>query len=272
MNAIELFATLLAQRGRARSAEFSSFPAYNDLIKARLIKETGVVSSLVCYECEQAHDARVVYEGSQYGYYCSDHGFISLPRTELITVQTNVDAFIAQIADALACKRRKSSPIDKETWRIGAVDSPAGDVLLYLCPTLQGAQDMRDFQAALAGEVKSTFGVILTSQGTLAAPPFVTVQLDDVLSFEPTTGKLIVVADVRAIAGVPELRNGGRPNDYESALSDLMALRVSQGRAAQGRNEEAKALHAEFIVKHPNEKCPSLPTVRRYVTKIRGGS
>jgi len=77
---------------------------------------------------------------------------------------------------------------------------------------------------------------------------------------------------MRTIAGVPELRTGGRPNDYESALSDLMALRVSQGRAAKGRNEEAKALHAEFIAKHPNKKSPSLPTVKRYVTKIRSGS
>jgi hypothetical protein len=248
LNAIELFATLLAQRGCVRSVEYSSFPAYNDLIKARLIEETGVVSSLVCDECEQTHDARVVYEGSQYGYYCPDLGFISKPRTELITVQPNVGGFIAQIADALACKRRKSSPIDKETWRIGALDNPAGDVVLYLHPTLQGAQDMRDFQATLAGEVKPTFGVVLTSQGTLTAPPFVTVRLDDVLSFVPIAGKLIVIADLRTIAGVPEQRTGGRPNDYRKPLSDLIALRAKQGRTLQGRNAEAKALLAEFQV------------------------
>jgi hypothetical protein len=68
--------------------------------KLSLIEETGVVSSLICYECEQTHDARVVYEGSQYGYYCPDLGFILQPRAELITAQPDVGAFIARIADA----------------------------------------------------------------------------------------------------------------------------------------------------------------------------
>ena len=272
MNAVDLFATLLAQRGRTQSVEFSSFSAYDDLIKAGLIEEAGIVSSMMCEECDHSHDAKIVYEGSQYGHYCPELGFVSKTRSELIAVQPNLGAFVSQIADALDCKRRKSSPLKADTWRIGAIESTAGDVVLYLHPTLQDARDVRDVQAALASEVKSPFGVILTSSGTLTAPPFVTAQLDDVLSFDPKVGQFAVIADLRAIAGVPEQRNGGRPNDYESALSDLMALRVSQGRVAQGRNEEAKALHAEFIAKYPNKKCPSLPTVKRYVTKIRSGS
>ncbi|GAA6176580.1 hypothetical protein [Sulfitobacter pacificus] len=272
MNAIVLLATLLAQCRRVRSVEYSSFPAYDALIKAGLIEETGVVSSFICNECDQPHDAKIVYEGSQYGYYCPDLGFISKPRSEIIAAQPNLGAFVAQIADALACKRRKSSPIDKDTWRIGAVDSPAGDVVLYLHPTLQDAQDIRDIQAALVGEMKSPFGVVLTSKGTLSVPPYATAQLQDVLSLDPITGKLMAVGDLRTIAGVPEQRNGGRPNDYETALNDLIALRASQGRAMRGRNEEAKALRAEFMAKFPNAKCPSLPTVKRYVTKTRSGS
>lgn len=272
MNAVHLFATLLAQRGRFRSVEYSSFPAYDDLIKAGLVEEVGVVSSLICDECDQPHDARVVYEGSQYGYYCPDLGFISKPRSELIAAQPNLSAFVAQIADALACKRRKLSPIDKDTWRIGSVDSPAGDLVLYLHQTLQDAQDIRDIQAALAGEMKSPFGVVLTSKGTLNVPPYATAQLQDVLSLDPILGKLLVVGDLRTIAGVPMQRIGGRPNDYKTALNDLIALRASEGRAVQGRNEEAKALRAEFMAKFPNAKCPSLPTVKRYVTKTRSGS
>jgi hypothetical protein len=242
------------------------------LIDAGLIEEIGVVSSTICVECDLPHDARIVYEGSQYGYYCPDLGFISKRRSELITSQPNLSVFTAQIADALVCKRRKSSPIGKDTWRIGAIDSPAGEVVLYLRPTMQDVQDTRDFQAALAGEVKSTFGVVLTSQGTLAAPPFVTVQLDDVLSFEPIAGKLIVIADLRTIAGVPEQHTGGRPNDYRKPLTDLFIRRANEGRTLQGRNAEAKALQAEFQVQFPDIKCPSLPTVKKYVSEVRSGS
>lgn len=272
MDAVVLFATLMAQRGRVRSVKYSSFPAYSDLINAGLIEETGVVSSITCEECDHPHDAPIVFEGSQYGHYCPDLGFIAKARAELIAIQPNLGSFVAQIADALACNRRKSTPLDTNTWRIGSIKSPAGDVVLYLHPTLRDAQDIRDFQVASANEMKNPFGIVLTSNGTLSVPPFVTAQLQDVLGLDRVSGKITVVCDLRAIAGVPEQRTGGRPNDYENAISDLMALRVSQGRAVLGRNEEAKALHAEFIAKYPYKKCPSLSTVKRYVTTIRSGS
>lgn len=272
MHAIDLFATLLAQRGRVRSVEYSSLPAYDDLIKAGLIEETGVVSSIICDECDQPHDAKIVYEGSQYGYYCSDLGFISKPRSLLIAAKPNLRAFDAQIADALACKRRKSSPINKDTWRIGAVDSPAGDVMLYLHPTLQDAQEVIDLETALASEMKSPFGIVLTTTGTLSVPPYTTVHLQDVLSLDPVARKLALVGDPKAIAGVPEQRAGGRPNDYKQPLTELIALRACQGRTLEGRNEEAKALLLEFRVQFPKTKCPSLPTVKKYVSGARGRS
>lgn len=272
MNAVDLFATLLAQHRRVRSVEYSSFPAYNDLIKAGLIEETGVVSSILCDECDHPHDAKIVYEASQYGYYCPDLGFTSKARSKLIAAQPNLGVSVAQIADALACKRRKSSPVDKETWRIGAIDNPTGDVVLYLHPTLQDKQDIRDLQAALANEMKSPFGVVLTAKGTLSVPPYATVQLQDVFSFDPIAGELIVVADLRAIAGVPEQRAGGRPNDYRKPLGEIIAFRTSQGRTLQGRNAEAKAIRAEFQIQFPDIKCPSLPTVKRYVSEVKSGS
>jgi len=272
LNAVDLFAVLLAQRGCVHGVGYAAFPAYDDLIKAGLIEESGMVSSIICDECDSPHDAKIVFEGSEYGYYCPELGFVSKPRSELVAVQPNLGAFVSQIADALGCKRRKSSPLDADTWRIGAIESTAGDVVLYLHPTLQDARDIGDVQAALASEVKSPFGVIITSSGTLTAPPFVTAQLEDVLSFDKKAGKLIVVTDIHTIAGVPEQRTGGRPNDYRKPLSDLITLRASQGRTLQGRNAEAKALQAEFAVQFPDIKCPSLPTVLRYVTKIRSGS
>lgn len=272
MDAVDLFATLLAQRGRVLSVEYSSFSAYRDLINAGLIEETGVVSSITCEECDQPHDAPIVFEGSQYGHYCPDLGFIAKARAELIAIQPNLGSFVAQIADTLACKRRKSTPLDKNTWRIGSIESPAGDVVLYLHPTLRDAQDIRDFQVALANEMKNPFGIVLTSNGTLSVPPFVTAQLQDVLGLDHVSGKITVVGDLRAIADVPEHRAGGRPNDYEKPIRDIFVLRAQQGRSLEGRNEEAKALRAEFSATYPKKICPSLPTVTRYVSKFRSGS
>lgn len=272
MNAVDLFATLLAQRRRVRSVEYSSFPAYNDLFKLDLIEETGVVSSVICDECDQPHDAKVFYEDAQYGYYCHDLGFISKPRSELIAVQPNLKVFVAQIAEALKCKRRKSSPLGKDTWRIGAIDSPTGDIVLYLHPRLQDAQDLRAFEAALITEIRSPFGVVLTSIGTLSLPPYATALLQDVLDFDLIVGKLAVDADLEAIAGVPKNRNGGRPNEYSKTLGELSAIREKEGRILTGRNAEAKALQLDFETQFPNQKCPSLSIVRAFVTKTRRGS
>jgi hypothetical protein len=272
LNAVVLLATLLAQRRRVRSVGYSSFAAYDDLIKAGLIEETGVVSSIICDECDQPHDAKIVYEGAQYGYYCPDLGFISKPRFELIAAQPNLSASVAQIADALACKRRKSSPLDKDTWRIGAVDSAAGDIVLYIRPTMQDAQDVTDLATALAGEMKSPFGIVLTSIGTLAVPPYTTINLQDALSLDPIAKKLAFVGDLNAIAGAPKQRTGGRPNDYKRPLTELIAIRASQNRALEGRNEEAKALLLEFRAQFPRTKCPSLPTVKKYVSEARASS
>ena len=272
MNAVDLIANLLAQRRQVRSIKYSSFPGYDDLIKAGLIEETGVVSSIVCNECDHPHDAKIVYESSQYGYYCPEFGFIPKLRTELIAMQPNLGAFVSQIADALDCKRRKSSPLDQDTWRIGAIESAVGDVVLYLHPTLQDARDVKDVQAALASEVKSPFGVILTSGGALTAPAFITAQLDNALSFDMKAGKFTVVADLRAIAGVPEQRTGGRPNEYKKQLNELSAIREKEGRTLKGRNEESKALQSEFKAQFPDIACPSLPTVKRYVSDARSRS
>ena len=102
--------------------------------------------------------------------------------------------------------------------------------------------------------------------------PYFTVHLQDILSFEAITGKLTLIGDLRSIVGVPEQRIGGRPNDYRISLSELIAIRASQGRTLKGRNEEAKALHLEFIAQFPSTKCPSLSTIKKYVSEARAGT
>lgn len=272
MNAVDLFATLLAQRRRVRSVEYSSFPVFNDLTKAGLIEEAGVVSSILCDDCSTPHDAAIVYEDKLYGHYCPDLGFMPKARSELIAAQPNPSEFVAQIAENLNCRRRKSTALEGDTWRVGAIDTPAGDIVLYLTPQMQDAQDVKAFQSAISGEVKSPFGIVLTSIGTLSVAPYITLQMQDIIDFEPVTGNLTVVADLERLAGVPQKRNDGRPNRYTKPLNELSAIREKEDRTLKGRNEEAKALRAEFQAKFPNDKCPSLSIVERYVTAQRSGS
>lgn len=267
---VNIFATLVAQRERITACQYSTFPAYAKLQEMGLIEETGVVSSVICNDCEQPHDAAVVYEASQYGYHCPDLGFIPKARAELVAAQPNLGNIVTQIADNLNCKRRRSTALRGDIWRIGAIDTPAGDVVLYLKPTMQDAQDVHDFQAALVREIKSSFGIVLTAKGDLHLPPYTTVPLQEVLSIE--AGKLTVIADLATIAGVPEVRRGGRPNDYKKPLNELIRMRENQGLALKGRNAEAKALQAEFMSQFPNITRPSLPTVKKYVSDARSGS
>jgi len=272
LDAVDLFATLLAQRSTALKSVYSALPAYDHLIKAGLIEDAGVVSSTLCGECDHPHDAGIVFENEGYGYYCPAFGFIPTPRSDLIAARPNVSAFVTQIADHLNCKRRKSTPLHGDIWRIGAIDTPAGDVTLYLAPNMQDSNDVRGVQSALVDEVKSAFGLVLTATGGLSVPPYITVQLLDILSVDPKTGKLTVTANLETIVGVPQQRGGGRPNDYKEPLTELSRIRASQGRALIGRNEEAKALQAEFTAQFPNKKTPSIQTVKKFVTAFRSGS
>lgn len=272
MNAVDLFATLLAQGSNVRKSEYSALPAYGHLIKADLVKDAGVVSSTFCSECDYPHDAEIVFKNNGYGYYCPAFGFIPIPRSDLIATRPNILAFITQIADQLNCKRRKSTALHGDIWRIGAINTPAGDVALYLSPNMQKSDDVRDVQSVLIGEVKFAYGIIFTATGGLSVPPYVTVQLQDILSVDPNTGKLTVTANLETIAGVPQQRGGGRPNDYKEPLTKLAAIRASQGRTLIGRNEEAKALQAEYTAQFPNKKTPSIQTVKKFVTTLRSGS
>ncbi|PYC47771.1 hypothetical protein DI396_06600 [Litorivita pollutaquae] len=272
METVNLFASLIAQRCSVLANKYSKYPAYDLLLKAGVIEETGVVSSLVCDACDQPHDAAIVYETGSYGYYCPDVGFVTKARLDLISTQPNLIAFTAQMADQLNCKRRKSTPLNGETWRIGALDSPAGDIALYFQPMMQGENDIKDFKGAMIGEMRSTFGIILTSTGTLSVPPYVTIQLQDVLRFDPKSGTLAVNADLHALAGVPVNRTGGRPSAYKEALTQIIANRAENGTALKGRNEEAKAVLAVYKANFPNKTSPALSSINRYVSEARRGS
>lgn len=148
MDAAEIFVTLITQRGGVRAIEYSKHSAYNHLIQAGLIEETGVISSLVCDECDAPHDATIVYEQEHYGYYCPDLGFVPKARSELITVKANIQKFVSNLAEHLEAKRRKTTPIAGDIWRVGVLSSFKSDLTVYFLPYFARCRGLRGLQGS----------------------------------------------------------------------------------------------------------------------------
>lgn len=272
MDPVRLIAELVAQRRKARAAIYSRLSAYTSLLNAGLIEENGLVSSVICDDCSNTHDSEIVFENQRYGYFCPELGLVELDRASLIATQANMASFVAQLADDLDCKRRRSAPIAGNTWRIGAIETLAGDLVIYVQPTLQSQQDCRELEAALAHEVKARLGIILTAVGTFSIPRLSTITFEDCLGYDQSSGRFTVDADLRAVAGLPASRKGGRPNQFKERVSALIEDRWKTGHSLQGRNEEAIAVLAGIKASYPEDEAPSLSTIKRYVSEFRAGS
>lgn len=267
MDAVQLFADLIAQRGNTCTGQYAGHPAFRQLADAGLIQKMGVVQSICCDDCDQPHDAAVVYEDGHYGYFCPDLGFVVKDRSELVAITPNVSVFVENLANNLNCKRRKSTPISVNTWRIGAIETHAGDVAVYFHPVLQDANDLNALKTALAGEVSARFGIIITAIGSLTAAPFVTVSVLDSVCFDQSKCQFCIEADIEAIVGVPKVNKGGRPNVHKANIEKIMITRRREGRSLEGLNAEAQAIKAEYSSLFPNESTPSISTIKTYLSK-----
>jgi hypothetical protein len=226
MDAVDIFSQLVEQRGKVLARSYSHHSAYDDLIKAGLIEEAGVVSSIVCDNCDHPHETKIEYQDAEYGFLCPDIGFQQVNRADIVSVRPKIGTFVAQLAEDQGCKRRKSTPLDGETWRLGALETPAGDVAVYFQAVMLDAKDIAAFQRALTGEMKASFGIVLTSTGALSVPFYITVPLKEALFFDPEAGGFVVDLDLPSIAGIPETRKGGRPSAYKDTLTKLIAQRA----------------------------------------------
>ncbi len=234
--------------------------------------ESGVVASVVCNECDDAHAAPVVFADGRYGHYCSDRGFVALERTELKAVHPKIAKLIDRLAEALDCKRRKGTALHGQTWRIGAVETNAGATMLYFHPRLQDECDARDLEHSLSREVRSDWRLIVTATGTLSPLGTKAVQLDDLAELDHETGDLRVLSQPAELLAVPRKNKGGRPSEHGPAMAAIISGRVQSGAALDGINSEAKAVIAEFTATHPGIPAPSLSTVKRHLGKPKIGS
>lgn len=181
----------------------------------------------------------------------------------------NLPLLIERLADGFAYKRRKATPLHGQTWRIGAVTTDHGDVVLYFHPRLHSEDDARNLAEALAREMKSPWRLIVTAEGKLPVEQDLIVTLGDLVELNQQDGRLVPAIDLLAALGIPEGKKGGRPNQFGSRLRELIQDRIANGNALPGRNEEAKAVMALLEKENPDNKQPSLSSVKDYVTKVR---
>lgn len=269
MSAVGLLCEVIAQGVKASSEPLRGNPEYSLLMELGYLRETGVVSSVVCLDCDQPHDAEVVFVDGRYGYFCPDLGFVPVSRPALQGVTADVPKLIKHLADAFDCKRWKRTPVLNRTWRIGAVDTDHGDVMLYFQPRLRSEEDTRALGAALSNEVRSTWRLIVTAVGTLPVHGAATVLLSDLVDFEVQSGRFVPVAAPCTLVGVPSKNSGGAPNRFGVVLTAIIEDRVKNGLAVTVRNAEAKAVLAQFQKENPDARPPSLSSVKDYVTKFR---
>ena len=271
MSAIDLLCEIITLKAKASAAFFNQQQDFQALFRKGLIRECGVAQSVNCLECDTTHDAEIVHEAGRYGYHCPDVGFVSVERDEIMSLQPNMPRIVSGLADAFGCRRRKPTPLQGSTWRIGTVPSEGGDITLYFHPCLSDEQDALELSAALSRDVRTAFRVILTAAGTLPLPYAKTALLIDVVEFPADRSEFSVLADPHDIAGAPRRNPGGAPNRFQDLLVQILQSRVNDCIALKGRNAEAKAVRDQFCRLYPDKAAPSLSSVQYYVTKFRSG-
>lgn len=265
MEAPRLLAEIIAQNAPVSLAQFRLATAFKRLFENGFVEEVGVVQSVHCDDCCQPHDAQVVFEFGQYGIYCPELGFTAKQRSELAAIQPRFERLVENLADCLDCKRRKSSPIDGQTWRVGVVSGPSADVAVYFQPTMRDANDVRSLNAALVRETKPQYGVLLTAFGDLSCPPLKTLSIHDCLSYSTAARQFDFDLDIMEVAGAPSKQTGGRPSPYKHALPKIIEDRKKAGIALSGVNEEARAIQAVMASSKPNLPTPAISTIKRAI-------
>lgn len=270
MSAVDLLGNVICHGGKVRVAALGQDRDVRALLSCGLLREAGVVSSVVCMDCENAHAAEVIFGEGAYGYFCPDIGFVTLERPDIAAVEPDLPALIEHLAEVLACARRKATPVLGYTWRIGAVKTDHGDITLYFHPRLRDAEDARSLADALSREIASAWRIVVTACGQLPVSGAATLALAELVTLSPTGKSLDPAVDLHTIVGVPASAKTGAPNRFREKCMTLIKSRLRTGQAMSGRNEEAKEVHA-LLKADLGSDAPSLPTVKAYVTKARSG-
>ncbi len=230
------------------------------------------MSSVVCYQCDDPHSARVVFEDGSHGYHCPEVGYVPLTPEHSTAFLPDLPKLVERLADVFACRQRKSSSLHGKTWRIGAVSTVSETVMLYYHPSLSSDEDVFDLQNALAREARSEWRLIVTSRGGFPVAGCSAVHLDDLVEIDAESGALSPIADPGVLVGVPRKNTGGRPSEHGALLKLLIEQRIREYEALDAINAEARAIRSAFDAAYPDKPIPSDSAIKRYIRAARGGS
>lgn len=267
MSAARALGEIFAQRGPVCAGAFGLKAELDDLIAAGFVDRLGVAKSVLCNDCENPHDADLHFEGGQYGIHCPELGFVPKKQSEVAAINANVPHLVENLATELECKRKKSTPVHGETWRVGVMPGTVADVIVYFHPVLRDASDLRAFNDALARETRAQFGIVITAAGTLTSPPFQSVLLKNCVAFDAELGRFLVELDLPQLAGVPVKNKGGRPSPYAQNLTRIILARRNAGETLSGINAEARAIQSDYRTQHSDGPVPSISAIKQAMKK-----
>lgn len=272
MNALGLLCAVIAAGGKPAASDYRGRPGYAALLQHGFLHEVGIVSSLVCDECDAPHSGPVVFEDGRYGYHCPDLGFVRLGQARIQALRADAGQLVGALADTIGCKRRKQSPVHGQTWRIGAPEAEAGELMVYFHAKLQSEEDARDFLDALSREVREKWRLVVTAAGTMQIAGARAVRLDDLAELDHETGALRILAAPADIVGMPRKNSGGRPSTHGHLLKPLIKRRIQTGEAVESVNAEFREVRSAFQAAYPNHPPPSESAIKRYIRDARGNS
>ena len=272
MNPISLLCEIIAQGGKVSSHFYRGDPSLALLVRHGFLCERGVMSSVVCDGCDEAHAAPIVYVDGRYGYFCPDLGFCGMEPRDVTMLSADIPHLINTLADVLGCRQRKSSSLRGMTWRIGVVTAHGVSVMLHFHPRLKTENDAQELKNVLVREVRSERRLVVTAQGGLPLAGTAVVCLENLFEMDAPSGELREISDIGLLAGVPNRNTGGRPSVHAKLLVPLIEDRIQNGTAVKGLNLEAREVLAVFKERYPEEIAPSQSTLKRFVLAARGGS
>lgn len=92
MSGVDLLGKVICHGGKVCVAALGQDRDARALLASGLIRDAGVVSSVVCMDCENAHAAEVIFDEGEYGHYCPDLGFVKLERPDIVAVEPDLSA------------------------------------------------------------------------------------------------------------------------------------------------------------------------------------
>ncbi len=272
MSEVLLLCKVIAHGGKVTSGFHKCERGFAALVRHGFLREAGVVSSVVCDQCDDPHSARIIFEGGSNGYYCPELGFVPLTPKLSTAFLPDLPKLVERLADAFECRQRRSSSLHGQTWRVGSVATVSETVMLYFHPSLGSDDDARDVQSALGGEARSDWRLVVTSWGSFPVAGCSTAQLDDLVEIDAETGVLTLIADPGTLAGVPRKNTGGRPSEHGLLIKPLIEQRIRAGETLDAVNAEARAILSAFHDAYPDKPIPSDSAIKRYIREARGGS